>query len=294
MKKRLLVALLLTLIALGTIGYSYACFNGGFFINGYCNCNIEFTAVTTTDNEIEKNVAAITAQITCDRNTINAYITNAYPCYQAHITYTIRNKGNRPVHFSSVTIINPNPEALEITTTNHTCIWLQPWQTVQGTTTVHALQAAQQNWQYTFQIQIAATCQNPCPHTIGYWKNQFSACLRNKGNPQTPPTTLETYLNQITSQSKIFKFTGIQTQKFWQALIALNPPAHSSMEAKLKAQLLALQLNHVAEYTQGYTINGLTAQKIIHDSENGLLNHQISRYVYWKNLCGKFNNLGGI
>jgi hypothetical protein len=230
MKIGLLVALLLTMIALGTIGYSYACFNGGFFINCYCNC-------------------------------------------------------------TSVTIINPNPEALEITTTDHTCTWLQPWQTVKGTTTAHILQTAQQNSQYTFQIQIAATCQKPCPHTRGYWKHQFSAYLCKNGKTQTPPTTLKNYLNKITTQSKIFTFTGTQTQKFQQALNTLKLPIYSSMETKLKAQLLALWLNHVAGCTEGYKIKGLTASQIIQGSENALLKHQTNKYEYWKNLCNKFNNL---
>ena len=124
MKTKLFAAIILTMIALGTIGFSYSCLNGGWQINCYCNCDIKFTYVTTSDNEIEKDVANVYAEKTCDGNTINAYISNAYPCYEAYINYTIKNTGCKPFHFDSVTIINNYPEALEITITNHTCTWL--------------------------------------------------------------------------------------------------------------------------------------------------------------------------
>ena len=65
------------------------------------------------------------------------------------------------------------------------------------------------------------------------------------------------------------------------------------MEAKLKAQLLALWLNYVSDYSNGYTYQGKTAQQIIQGSENTLLNHQTSKYEYWKNMCDGFNKLGG-
>lgn len=292
MKTKLFAAIILTMIALGTIGYSYSCLNGGWHINCHCNCDIKFTYVTTSDNEIEKDVADVYAEKTCDGNTINAYITNAYPCYRAYINYTIKNTGCKPVHFDTLTIINPNPEALEITTTNHTCTWLSQCETVKGTTTVHVLQPAIQDWQYTFQIKIGFSCQEGYPHTIGFWKNQFDKALCKNGNPQVSAATLEQYLDQISSQSPIYEFTGTRKQKFQQALNILDPPNHSNMEAKLKAQLLALWLNYMAGWTGGYKYKGKTAQQIIQGSENALLNHT-GNYEYWKNTCDGFNNLGG-
>lgn len=296
MKNKLLLALALTMTALSIIGYSYACTRGGFTINcNQPNCDIKFTLVLTSDNEIEKEVADIQAEIVNDGNKIQAYITNGYPCYEAYINYTIKNKGTCPVHFTNLTIINPNPEALDITTTNHTCTWLQPCETAQGTTTVHILQPAQQNWQYQFQIIIAAECQEDClARTIGFWKHQFStATCTTKGHQQVSSTQLEQYLNQISAQSQIFEFTGTRKQKFQQALNILDLPRRPSMETKLKAQLLALWLNYAAGWTEGWTIEGKTAWQIIQGSENALQNHQTSQYEYWKNLCDRFNNLGG-
>jgi len=191
-------------------------------------------------------------------------------------------------------IVNPNPEASEIKTTNHTCTWLQSCQSIKGRTTVHILQPAKQDWQYKFQTKIGVLC-NPevHPRTIGYWKNQFSQCLCRDGKPQVSASTLEQYLNKISSQSRICKFTGTQRQKFQQVLAMLQVYESSSMEAKLKAQLLALWLNYVSDYSNGYTYQGKTAQQIIQGSENTLLNHQTSKYEYWKNMCDGFNKLGG-
>lgn len=293
MKTKLLAALALTIIVLSSIGYSYACLNGGIHVNCHCNCDVDFTCVTTGDNECIKDVADIYAQITCDRNIINVYISNAYPCYEAYITYTIKNTGCKPAHFDSVTIINEDPEVLEITTTNHTCNWLQSGEMVQGTTTVHILEEAEQNSEYTFQIRIGVSCQEGNPRTIGFWKNQFSKALCKNGNPQVPAATLDQYLTLINSQSPYFEFTGTQKQKFQQALDILSPSNHASMEAKLKAQLLALWLNYEAGWTDGYKVNGKTAWDIIQGSENALKNGSTTnQYEYWKNLCDRFNNLG--
>lgn len=290
--KKLFATLILTMIALSTTGYSYACSNGGIHINS--NCDIEFTTVTTTDNEIEKDVANVHAQITPDGNTIQTYISNAYPCYEAYINYTIQNTGNKPTHFTNLTITNPNPEALEITTTNHTCTWLQPSETVVGSTTIHILQEAEQNWQYTFQIKIGVTCQTEQPRTIGFWKHQFLTALGNiKGKQHIPSETLEQYLDQITSQSDVFDFSGEQNEKFQTALNILKPPQRSSMKAKLKAQLLALWLNHASERTGGYTLEEMTDSEIIQGSEDALNSVAVEEYEYWKDLCDRFNNLGG-
>ena len=290
MKTKIFTLLILTMIIITTIGYSYSCHNGRFHINCYCYCNIKFTHVTTSDNEIEKDVGDVYATISCDKNIINVYISNAYPCYEANITYTIKNTGCKPVRFTGLTIINDYPEALEITTTNHTCTWLMSGETVQGTTTVHILQEAEQNWQYTFQIRIGTECQKRSPRTIGYWKLRFLIALY-KIRHHIPSPTLEQYLDEISAQSQIFEFTGTQKQKFRQALEILKPPRRSSMEAKLKAQLLALWLNYVAGWTEGYKLEGMTAWDIIQGSENALLNNETSEYEYWKNMCDRFNNL---
>jgi hypothetical protein len=290
-KAKIAIGIILVAIALISIGYSYACTNG-FQINCYCNCDVKFIKVLTSDNEFEKFVGDVSASINCAGDTITVCIKNGYPCYRAYINYTIKNVGCKPVHFDSLKIINSHPEALEITTTNHTCTWLCPCETVKGTTTVHVIQPAKQCWQYCFQIKIGFTCQEGYPRTIGFWKNQFSEALCKSGRPQIPAATLLTYLNQISTQSPVFEFTGTQAQKFQQALNILSPSTSSNMEAKLKAQLLALWLNYMSGWTGGYKYGGRTAEQIIQGSENALLNHQTGNYEYWKNQCDGFNNIG--
>jgi hypothetical protein len=63
------------------------------------------------------------------------------------------------------------------------------------------------------------------------------------------------------------------------------------MESQLKAQLLALWLNQIAGWTQGYTIDGKSSQQVIQGSENALQNRQAAKYGTWRGLCERFNNL---
>jgi hypothetical protein len=293
MKTKTFTLIVLVMIVLGTLGYSYACLNGGIQTNCcLCNCAVVFTKVTTWDNEIVKDVGHVHAQISCTGDTIKTCIENAYPCYRAYLNYTIQNQGQCPIRFVNITIINPSPTVLEITATSLQCTWFQPCQTAQGLVTVHVLQSAKQDWQYTFQIRINVACQTVAPCSMVFWTCQFSSYLCRQGDPELNATALAQYLNQITNQSKVFNFTGTQAQKFQQALSLLTPPDKSSMEAKLKAQLLALWLNYAAGWTEGWTLQGMFAQQIIQSSENALINHQTALYTYWKNLCDSFNGLG--
>lgn len=275
------------MIAITTMGYSYACSNNGVPVDPYgYNCDVMFTKATTKDNEIEKNVAEVHAQITHDGDTINIYITNAYPHYEADIDFIIKNKGNKPAHIDDIYIEEYDKKALEIDITNIACTWINPSQTISGLLKVHTLPEAKQNWQYTFKAKIKASfTPQRQPHTTSFWKSQFQTPL------SIPAETLEQYLNQITIKSKVFSFAGTQKQKFQQAINILDPPSRSSMEAKFKAQLLALWLNYIAGYAEGYKLNSMTAYEIIQDSENALTKHQTSKYEYWKNLCDNFNNL---
>ncbi|MEM2568235.1 MAG: hypothetical protein QXH20_07195 [Candidatus Bathyarchaeia archaeon] len=293
MNANLLAILSMTIIALLSIGYSYACKNGGVNINPNKNFDVAFISVTTSDNEAEINVATIHAQITHDQNAIDVYLMNAYPGYEAYITYTIQNIDKIPARFDSLTIKNPNPEALLITTTDHTYTWLQPGQTVQGKTTIRILETAEENQAYTFQIIMGLSSNKEEPRSMGFWKQQFTAALtETESQLQIAPATLENYLDQISVKSEVFEFQGSQKEKFQQALKILDLPKTANMEAKLKAQLLALWLNYIARWTEGYTLYGMTAYNIMQGAEQAIKNSQTNDYKYWKDLCEKFNNLG--
>jgi len=172
-KTKICTLVILAVIALTTIGYSYACYNGGIQINFcQCNCDVMFTKVTSKDNEIEKDIADVYAQITHDGDTINVYITNAYPCYEAYINFTIKNKGNKPAHIDDAYIEDYNQKALEIDITNIACTWINPSQTISGLLKVHTLPEAKQNWQYTFKARIRASFDlQRHPRTTSFWEN---------------------------------------------------------------------------------------------------------------------------
>jgi len=296
MKPRTATVILLTFITLMSIGTAFALTNNSYACRTTCwtKCDVIFSYVNSYDNEIEKDVARICAWITTCKHTIKIRITNAYPCYEATIDYTIKNIGNLYAHIDKITINNPNPNALETHITNHECTYIAPCEEINGQLTLHILQQAQQNHTYEFQITIELTCaEKPHPRTIGFWTHQFRVALGEiKGKAQVDPDTLEAHLNQINSSSAVFTFTGTRKEKFQTALDILTPPRRSSMEAKLKAQLLALWLNYVAGWTEGYTLDGMTAQEIIEGSETALLNKYTDQYEDWKDLCDDFNNLG--
>ena len=298
MKTRTATAILLTLITLMGIGTafalmnnSYACYLKPTRVDTYCK--VRFVHVKYWNNEIEKDVGYICAWITDCEHTIKISICNAYPCYTAYINFTIENKGKLDAHIDKVSVENPNPEALELVLNpNLECIWIEPCQTIEGQLAVHTLQTAQECHTYTFEIEIKYSCgERPHPCTIGFWKNHFSAALNCKGTAQVDPDTLERYLDEITSSSNVFKFDGNRKEKFRAAYEILRVEFPSSMEAKLKAHLLALWLNYVAGWTEGYKLKGMTAYEIIQGSENALTTDQTTRYQYWKNLCDYFNNL---
>ena len=289
MNTKILALITAVLITLLTSSYAYACINNPPATLD--NLNVEFTQATTIDNEKTTNTATIQAQISYDRHSINVQIKNAYPGYVCQLKYVLKNTGNIATQFSAPTIVNQHPEAIQVTTTNSQNQVLQPYQTLQGTTTIQIQDGAQQNQQYSFQIKNTATPKPAInPQTAGYWKQQLQALISNPNQATIDPAFLQQYLAAISTQSGVFKFTGTQTQMFQQALNILNPTKHTS-ETDLKTQLLALWLNQQAGYTGSYKIDGKTSQQVIQASETALLGHQTSRYSTYQSQCERFNGL---
>ena len=291
--KRTIAITILGIIMVGLTSYSYACLNDG--TKPRCYCDIAFVSVSATDNEAKGNIANVFAQITCEGKTLDVCIENAYSGYEAYVTFTIKNMGSLPISIDEVSATEYDKEALQVKTTGLTIsTWIGPGDTVGASETVRMLEGAKQGWRYTFKVEIEGSCQAPKhPRSVDFWKNEFCiASGKTKGEPQTSPSELENYVDQISGQSQVFKFTGTQKQKFAQAIGILQTQSCSGMEAKLKQQLLILWLNQVAGWTAGYTLSGTTSQQIIKGSENVLLCHRTSQYEYWKNFCERFNNLG--
>jgi hypothetical protein len=238
-------------------------------------------------------MATVSAKITSDEEAIDVCVAKAYPGYKATITFTIKNTGTMPVHIDEVRIYQYNTTALQIGVSNMIA-WVDPCKTLDGSETVQILNGASQNWHYTFRTEIVASCQpQVCPRSLDFWKDEFCAALGGNENDKNEqnlcPATLENYLDQITGQSRIFRFVGTQKQKLLQALNIIQISNPTSVENKLKAQLLASWLNYVAGWTAGYTVEGMTAKQIIGGSENALISRQTQKYGYWEGLCECFN-----
>ncbi|MFX0107410.1 MAG: hypothetical protein ACFE7R_03935 [Candidatus Hodarchaeota archaeon] len=301
--KRMWIAVLLAMIVLGTMGYSYASFSGGRAfritdeengINCLHRCDPEFIIVKAFDNEIEKDVADIWVRISCSREVIRAYIVNAYPCYEAYVNFTIRNRGIKPAYIDRVVVDNYDRTALDIDMADVVaCTWINPFRTTSGQLRIHVLQGAKQHWRYEFRVRIITSCRRR-PRPIGFWERQFSTALqtsRHRSGARTIPVILEDYLDNIVVQTDTFSFTGTERQKYKEALETLRPPwSFKRAEAELRAHLFTLWLNYVAGWTEGYQVEGMTAQDIILKTEKVLAYHQTRKYGNCVRLCDTMNN----
>jgi hypothetical protein len=195
--KKPVVALITIIAAIALVSYSYASTNGINTCNGVCA--VKFAKATTHDNEVGKDFGHVSARIIDCGQSIEMTITNGYPHYQAYLNYTIQNVGTLPIQASFLTITNPNPQELKVTSTDHTGTWLQPSQTVHGKTNVTILDTAKQGSYYTFKIQIDFACSSKYPRSKGFWQEEFrkASCGSNKG--QISASTIESYLNHITA-----------------------------------------------------------------------------------------------
>jgi len=140
MKTKTLAILLTAIIALNIMGFSYAGLSGTIKTNNNSNTLKTYfiLPVTYSDNEIEKDVAQVTATINIEGTEIDIFITNGYPCYETYVDFTIQNQGDKIVHIYNVTVENLNPTALDVAVTDLTCTTLYPWDETEGTvTTTH-------------------------------------------------------------------------------------------------------------------------------------------------------------
>ncbi len=129
------------------------------------------------------------------------------------------------------------------------------------------------------------------PRSKGYWAH----CIREALEKGEGLEEIEEYLDNVSSLSRIFSFSGSTVDKLVDAYNTLMPHSrHSDMSQKLKAQLLALWLNYVSGYASGHTIptsdgSSLTAYDIIIEAENVLINSEHDRMELMKDLCESYN-----
>lgn len=297
MKTKLCVVAMVAVIASAGFGSSYAYLYGGPFIrNVYRTPNVKIIDFTISDNEFEegvvdpKDVGDVTAYICCGK-TIKSFITNAYPSYKVYISFTIQNKDSKRVHIDEVSIEEYDNTAFEIAISTIACTWICPGETLDGLLTVHILQEAEQNSQYSFNVKIR-TSHNPLmrPRPAWFWKQQFQIALGiMRGSLIVTTEELEQYLDQVSIESEVFHFSGSQKEKFEQALDILKRACSPAVKSRLEGKLFALWLNYVAGWMECLTIEGMIAYEVILGSEHALLNNMKSEYRYWRDLCHKFN-----
>ncbi|WP_131160350.1 hypothetical protein [Aeropyrum pernix] len=132
-----------------------------------------------------------------------------------------------------------------------------------------------------------------CPRSKGFWQHQFSAALGLQGNGFFTLQELDDMLLEISGSSSVFKFNQSSPRdRAEEALDILKPP-YDGMRDKLEAQLLALWLNHVSGYAEGYTITldgtEYDAPTLIEEAEDALENGEQDSYEYWKDAAETFN-----
>ena len=157
MRIKLGVLFIVSVIASAGMGVSYAVTNGEFNTNGVCYPDVEFTDVSTSDNEYVKEVADVDAQIVNAGRGIDVDISNAYPGYEATINFTIMNIGDCPIYVSGVSVWSSDSDAVEVTVVPD--ITVGTWLYYYGDTIVRDLvvlitQDAEQGTPYQFNVTI--------------------------------------------------------------------------------------------------------------------------------------------
>lgn len=156
MRKKSIVLALILIIASAGIGTGFSLAANGFQTNGTIAYiyGINFTAVSYSDNEIEKEVADGIATI-IDTQNIQVTITNAYPGYIAYIDFTILNTGQDPILLDDLTIGTYNTDALYVEVIGIIeWTFLIPGETIDAQLIVEVLQDAEMGVNYPFNVDI--------------------------------------------------------------------------------------------------------------------------------------------
>lgn len=130
----------------------------------------------------DKDVARTTAGISEDHRAITVVVENAYPCYYSTVFFALKCCNLASGTIVSVTIDNPYPEALTVTTSG--IYGGQPipsCEEVTGAVYVHVEQGAAQNATYTFKVSIAMQCQSRVCGTAYAYLPGHATCFLNLG-----------------------------------------------------------------------------------------------------------------
>ncbi len=139
------------------------------------------------------------------------------------------------------------------------------------------------------------------PRSKGYWCHTLANSICGGCHHYNTPgyNNITNYLEEISNNSTVFSFegTGYENIVYAMELMHCCGSIHRcgiNMEDKLKAQLLAVWLNVVSGYGDGYVLtltNGsrITGMWIINASEAAIVNGDVGSYESLKNLCEEYN-----
>lgn len=109
--KKLMVIPMLLIFALVLTGFAYAHWEKIITINGTVetgSVHVEVLSASsddppgTIDVGKTKDVGCTTVSRGEDKQSITVTITNAYPCYEVYVHFTVKNTGTIPVHFKGI------------------------------------------------------------------------------------------------------------------------------------------------------------------------------------------------
>lgn len=129
------------------------------------------TSIASDDQGIDigktKDVGQTTVQVDpLDCSHAIVTVTNAYPCYENYIHFTMLVGGTVPVRLQDVTIINPNP-CIEVLGWDSWGEQRHPGERSDNTMWFHVLQCADQNTTYSFEVEFLYVQYNEFDPTIG-------------------------------------------------------------------------------------------------------------------------------
>lgn len=180
MNKKISAVFAILIIALTLAGISYACWYKTLTINGYVNTgdlDVQITSVASDDDGIDdidpghnKNVGRCVATI--DRvtdptnETLKINITNAYPCYQCSVHFTVMNLGTVPVKFNGTQTTAPPCITIDAGNFEGEQIDPKPQEPyhLDYTMSIHIEQSADQDTDYVFYITFLFVQWNEYPY----------------------------------------------------------------------------------------------------------------------------------
>jgi len=109
-KPKILILPIIAIVALATIGITFAWYNQAFQVTGSFSTGkvwAQWSFHGYGDNEVEKNIGIITATISKDFQTVTMTATNVYPSYAGWVWLDIHVMGTIPLIVQDVKITAP-------------------------------------------------------------------------------------------------------------------------------------------------------------------------------------------